>query len=547
MSEIPQPNTQENLKLRAIRSAFMDSTSGSYVEVAQRRDEHDTAYSVLENNQSGKRVEAPSGTIFEIAERAGAREDIELLGGTALVFADIKVGPIVSAEDLLKPLEKKGIINRQQKSADSTLELDPSRLQVELPDLKGATRPEEPLQALTLPDLATRPNRATEEATWIPVSELPDLAAKPGDTRVSETPSDGPSKSSAARRAALIEELRRDLTPESQKYGAESGVLAQKNIADILGKDLKGGGALGDLIRRYGTSPEALGAALEDERMDRAFVLGVRQLFDDVELFGKFGSRVSANEENSVKQPHLHGNRTKMPSLEYVAELVRDMLTGKYDLDLVASDGEYPDGSGQHRKAAMDTIKYFAAKQSHETERLHGVQTESLKNFMKSIEGVVEDLPGLRTISERLLNQARQNFINADGFIRDAQTVVSRIETILTNAENMGRIDLDEDEAEAEQRRQIQKAAKGWNDALDKHTIYDDQGSLITPRNSVELSRYNADSLFYARVKNVWRRALSEILGSDKDVTSMSLRNIEGLLEQYLTDMRIKIKKAEEA
>lgn len=100
MTEIQQPTPEH--ELRSFKASIAD---GQYVEVAQRKTPEGTIMSVLENDQTGKRLETPQ-TLVEVAKGIEERDGnvspaVNLMGRNAMYAAAFDLKPIATVDELL--------------------------------------------------------------------------------------------------------------------------------------------------------------------------------------------------------------------------------------------------------------------------------------------------------------------------------------------------------------------------------------------------------------------------------------------------------------
>lgn len=322
-------------------------------------------------------------------------------------------------------------------------------------------------------------------------------------------------------------------SPETDRTVEANTAAATKRLNELLSQNGMGGGALGELVRQYGSDIKGLRQILEDPGKNRAFVLGVMRLFDDQALKAKFGERVLRNEEVPVKLPHLHGGRDKMPSQEYVAELVRDMLVGNYQLDRVVFDGKRSDGNGQHRGAALDVLEHFSRQQvANEVEKVQA-ESEVLRRLFyevgASAQQVLRVLDGVGTVLEEISHNSNQGRLDTDQLdmaerlVRQARgTLISSATRVLSQESQLGEDGVDQ--ATVDTTREIGLRLNSV--VSDLEDMYQHRGLLgsilrtgreaVDSRNSADFNHF-AD---YAR-KNIpyimehlgtYRRTLQEIM-----------------------------------
>lgn len=283
-----------------------------------------------------------------------------------------------------------------------------------------------------------------------PVEALPSLRIEVAELDADPISSLPPLGSGAVKLVDLAEhdikqplpDLREKVISDGERRNHEA---AEAKVKVLLGKNNKGGGALGDILRRYGVTPAEIRTILSKPENREAAIGAIERLFDDKSLSAQFGSRVGRDQTKQVAKPELHDGVDEMNSLRYVAELVYNKLSGVFD---VGSDVKLDQGDGavdQHRGAAEKTISYYQKMQSeveapvatHETivaiRELVGPEIDSFKAALdmigRKVQNVADSLNGRYNDSESSIHMTDQVFLDIDSLNQYYNSVLIKLDS----------------------------------------------------------------------------------------------------------------------
>lgn len=158
------------------------------------------------------------------------------------------------------------------------------------------------------------------------------------------------------------------LTSDAEKM--ENRAFSARKLQEILGENNKGGGNFGSALRLLGETPEEIMATLRSREGARNTILHklrtrVEQMFDQKDASGNPVFKQGVSRERSRDVPETSSffaaSGGKMNSLDYVAALALDMLSGQYSVE----EGKRLDSpsDGSHRDAAEKVLADFAKEQ----------------------------------------------------------------------------------------------------------------------------------------------------------------------------------------
>ncbi len=230
-----------------------------------------------------------------------------------------------------------------------------------------------------------------------------------------------------------------ELTPERK----DNIKAAEEMIKNLLGQDGNGGGLLGERLKQYGNTPEAIRQALEkspDSEQIRSEILSTLMVRMHMLLGegGKFHERVQRNDPNNLMTvPVEFGyEKEKYPSDEWVTMLALAKIDGSFVASNSRNNFTVPDDhahAGQHRQAADTLLASFIEENEQKEKKVEFSDDEELAKTQLILEGMKQDVAGhIRSVMS-LFGVMEQQLSSGDMInLEYMQSLASEMRTGLT-------------------------------------------------------------------------------------------------------------------
>lgn len=155
---------------------------------------------------------------------------------------------------------------------------------------------------------------------------------------------------------------------DERRQKRQNDELSMQKLSAVLGADRQDGGALGDLLRRSGDSPEEiLGNLNLNEKLQEEVWLILRRRVGQLYKLQYQNSQPifkegvdEARTKDIPSASSVSGQMTGLNSLDYVALVALDMISGRFDIGQ-SNKNPIDEYDGHHRDAAEKVLASFAS------------------------------------------------------------------------------------------------------------------------------------------------------------------------------------------